>query len=519
MHSFIRAFVLTGLALLQCTGAGVARAFESSSQPAPATPMVESTPAASDRARNADVLTRHSIVVDGERLAYRATAGTIPIQDESGKSLAHLFFVAYTKEGAPTDAQRPITFAFNGGPGASSMWLHLGLGPKSVALSGGGTRPPTSTAMTDNPATWLTFTDLVFVDPVSSGFSRAAEGVDAQQFYEVVRDIDVTGTFIRHFLTRYERWLSPKFIAGESYGTTRAAGLVARLQDRGIDVNGLMLISSVLDFQTIAYEAPYDLPYALALPSYAATALYHKKIEGSRDELLRETEKWAIEAYLPALAKGESVSQAERAATLERLARLTGLDKNEFSQRRLRVGPLGFGKLVLGRNAPIVGRFDSRVTAAVVATADRKRETDPSFFLVTGPWYEALNHYLKHDLQVRSDARYDYLSNEANHNWKWRPTGAQGFLYVADDLADALTRDTRLRVFVAAGLYDLAAPYFAQKYSLDHMPLEAPLRAHVTFQVYPSGHQIYTDPDSGMQLKRDVAQFVGCTLAQTCNAN
>lgn len=484
-------------------------------QPAPAPPA-----AAEQRldrsARDDSVVTEHAVTLDGERIAYSATAGTLTLTDETGAPQARIFFVAYTRKDVPAASKRPIAFAFNGGPGASSMWLHLGVGPRHVALPDGGTRMPPSTTMTDNPATWLRFTDLVFVDPVGSGFSRAAEGVDAQQFYEVVRDIDATAAFIRRFLTRHERWLSPKFVVGESYGTTRAAGLVARLQDNGIDLNGVILISSMLDFQTIAFEAPNDLSYALVLPSYVATAWYHKRLPGNLPELLHEAEHWTVEDYLVGLTKGASLPASERMRLAEQLARFTALDRDELLRRRLRIAPTTFGKGVLGRDAPSVGRFDSRVTSAALASGTQHRDADPSFFLVTGPWYEALNDYLKRDLQVRSDLRYESLSREANRSWKWRPAGAQGYLYVSDDLADAMTRDARLRVFVAAGVYDLATPYFAQKYALDHMELDDATRAHLTFETYLSGHQIYTDADAAMQLKRDVERFVGCALSQAC---
>lgn len=515
----MRAFDLKQLLLAVLTLCAVS--VSSAQQDASRAPRAPGSPPAvqqpSDRSAHDDiVVTEHVVSPDGERIAYTATAGTLTLTDEAGAAQARIFFVAYTRKDVPPGSQRPITFAFNGGPGASSMWLHLGVGPRHVALPDGGTRAPQSTAMTDNPGTWLRFTDLVFIDPVGSGFSRAADGVDAQQFYEVVRDIDATAAFIRRFLTRYERWLSPKFVAGESYGTTRAAGLVARLQDNGIDLNGVILISSMLDFQTIAFEAPNDLSYALVLPSYVATAWYHKLLPGAPPELLREAERWSVEDYLVALTKGASLPPSERARVAEQLARFTALDREELLRRRLRITPTTFGKGVLGRDAPSVGRFDSRVTSAAIASGTQHRDADPSFFLVTGPWYEALNDYLKRDLQVRSDLRYESLSREANRNWKWRPAGAQGYLYVSDDLADAMTRDARLRVFVAAGIYDLATPYFAQKYALDHMELEPAIQAHLRFETYRAGHQIYTDPESAMQLKRDVERFVECAVEQTC---
>ncbi len=463
---------------------------------------------------DAPVVTHHSIVVHGERIAYSATAGHLALSDDSGKLQARIFFVAYAREDGGTGPSRPITFGFNGGPGASSMWLHLGVGPKRVVLPADGTELPRSTQLVDNESTWLPFTDLVFVDPVGSGYSRAAEGVDPHQFYDVVPDIDVAAAFVRRYLTRYQRWLSPKLIAGESYGTTRAAGLVNRLQERGgINVNGVVLVSSVLDFQTIDFDAPNDLAYVLAVPSYAAAAWYHQKQAGPVADRVQAAQHWAMTDYLVAMAKGATLADAERERIADDLARYTGLERGELLREHLRVAPSTFGEQLLRAQRRIVGRFDTRVTAAL---PEREHsESDPSFFLVTGPLVEALNDYLRRDLQYQSELRYEYLSREANRSWKWRTNG-QGYLYVSDDLAQAMTRDHRLRVFAAAGYYDLATPYLAQKYVLDHMPLDPALRANVTFAGYASGHQIYTDPLSAARLRADVENFVRCAAEQEC---
>jgi carboxypeptidase C (cathepsin A) len=460
-------------------------------------------------------VTQHLLTIGGKSLAYTATAGHLPLTDERGKLQANIFFVAYVRADREADPLRPITFAFNGGPGASSMWLHLGVGPRRVVLPADGTALPESTVLAENEATWLSFTDLVFVDPVGTGYSRAADGVDAKQFYEVERDIQAAAAFLRRYVTRYQRWLSPKFIVGESYGTTRAAVLANRLQETvGINLAGVMLVSSVLDFQTIAFEQPNVLPYVLALPSYAAATWYHGKRTGELTDTIRAAEQWAMTDYLLALAKGDAVPESERARVAERLAEYTGLDGEEVLRRRLRVGPRTFGRQVLRSTGRIVGRFDSRVSAAEVSRGSGS-EFDPSFFLVTGPLVEALNDYLRGDLQYRSDLRYEHLSREANQSWNWG-AGGQGYLYVADELAEAMSRDPRLRVFAAAGYYDLATPYAAQRYTLDHMPLERGLRSNLTFIGYPSGHMIYTDPSAAAKLQADVEAFVRCAVAPGC---
>ncbi len=484
----------------------------------PSQPAETPTTATPSRAQADDppVVTRHAITIDGERLAYTATAGTIPLIDTSGKRLASMFFVAYSLED-PSQTRRPVTFAFNGGPGASSMWLHLGLGPNTVPLPEQGTALPRDSTLVDNTYTWLPFTDLVFVDPVGAGYSRAAEGVDESQFYDAVRDIDAAAAFVRRYLTRYDRWRAPKIILGESYGTTRAAALVNRLQEsEGIDPVGAILISSVLDFHTIAFDDASVLPYVLALPSYAATAWYHRRLDGDLPQVLREAERWAMQDYLVGLSQGASLPDAQREQLIARLADFTALERDELAQHGLRVSPARFGRLVLGADAPRVGRFDSRVTTAGAARGRGDSDNDPSFFLVTGPWLEALVPYLRENLNYRSDLRYEYLSRTANRSWKWRPPGAQGYLYVADELAEAMGRDPRLRVFAAAGIYDLATPYLTQKYALDQMALDPTLRAHLRFETYTAGHQIYTDPDSAKQLRDDVEGFVRCAASPPC---
>jgi carboxypeptidase C (cathepsin A) len=460
-------------------------------------------------------VTQHVLNVRGERVAYTATAGFLPLTEESGKPLAKIFFVAYTRDDGAKH-NRPVTFAFNGGPGASSLWLHLGVGPRRVLLPAQGTQLPDSTALTDNDATWLTFTDLVFVDPVGTGYSRAAEGVDAKQFYEVERDIQAASAFMRRYLTRYQRWLSPKFVVGESYGTTRAAALAKRLQDsESLNLTGVMLVSSVLDFQTIAFDEQNVLPYVLALPSYAATTWYHGKRTGQVADTVRDAWQWAMTDYLVTLSRGDAAPESERARVAERIAQYTGLERDEVLRRRLRVGPMTFGRQLLRSSGRIVGRFDSRVTAAADASRGSGADFDPSFFIVTGPLVEALYDYLRTDLQFRSELRYEPLSREANRSWRWGIAG-QGYLYVNDELAEAMTRDPRLRVFAAAGYYDLATPYAAQRYAFDHMPLEPALRSNLTFIGYPSGHMIYTDPSMAEQLRADVEAFVRCAVDREC---
>ncbi len=473
-------------------------------------------------------VTHHALVIEGRQIHYRATAGYMPIRGDSDKLLANIFFVAYEREdanalaggttlsergGVPSPASaRPITFAFNGGPGASAVWLHVGaLGPKRAVLGGDGTTLPESDRLVDNEYTWLTFTDLVFVDPAGTGFSRAAPGVHASQFYEVKKDIEISTEFIRLYVTRYERWLSPQFIVGESYGTTRAAGMVRHLQDDcGLYVDGLILLSSALNMATISFDPGNDLAYILSLPSYAAVARYHgvvvEKPALSLGKVLERARAWALQEYTVALALGSTLPPTQFRETAKKLAEYTGLSEQTIIQSRLRISNFDFAGALLERQGRVLGLLDGRVTTGYGRSGPR-RYTDPSFFVVKGPFVTTFNHYIRTELCFQSDLAYVFLSDQANASWNWsgdRP----GYLNLAPRLAEAINLDNHLQVFAAAGYYDLTTPWLSQQYVLDHLDLPAPLRANITFQVYPSGHQIYTSTDALRQLTSDVEAFV-----------
>jgi len=493
-------FIFIGLFLWS----GALVAAKTNAPPAPAT------------APEKPVVTRHLIRVGGTALDYAATAGFLPLADEAGKPQANLFFVAYTKAGESDASRRPITFAFNGGPGASSVWLHLGaLGPKRVVLAGDGTELPERYRLVDNDETWLGFTDLVFVDPIGTGYSRTAEGVDAKQFYSLAKDIDVASRFIRLYVTKYERWLSPKFVAGESYGTTRAAGLASRLQTAaGLNLSGVMLLSSALSFQTFSYDDGNDIAFALALPSLAAAAAYHKKADVDRATV----EQWALNDYLGALTRGDTLPEADRRHIVEQMAKYTGLSANYIETSRLRVSAARFMKELLRGEQRTVGLMDSRVVGVDVTPRGEYAHFDPAFFLVTGPFVATLNDYLRRDLNFETNRPYEFLSRKVNDAWKWFAHG-QGYVYVADDLAEAMARDAHFRVFAAAGEYDLTTPYLGQKYTFDHMGLDPSRRSNLVFRLYPAGHQIYTDPASLKKLHDDVAAFVDDTLVRSSSTS
>jgi carboxypeptidase C (cathepsin A) len=477
-----------------------------------APPATQTAPAGKAFNPNDLSVTRHTISIDGKMLEYSATAGYLSIMDENEKEEAKIFFVAYEKLPSANQADRPITFAFNGGPGAASIWLHLGaMGPKYVPFPDNGTAMPRRPKLIENDATWLDFTDLVFIDPVGTGFSRAAEGVEAKKFFEVEGDIASIGQFIQLYLSKFNRWLSPIYLAGESYGTTRAAGLAGHMQDKlGIYPAGLVLISSVLDFQTILFEENNDLPYVLVLPTMTATAWYHKKLPPDLQKdlaaALAEVESWSLNVYLPALAKGEALSDAERDKIATELAKYTGLSKAYLLRSDLRVSNQRFTKEFLRNEKRLIGLMDSRVPGYPESNLGEYSGYDPAFFITIGPLAMAMNAYVRGELGYKSDLPYEYLSRKANHSWDLDYQG-RGYLNVAPTLQEAMTKNTHLRVFIAGGYYDLTTPYYTNIYMARHLGLAKELRNNILFKHYPSGHQMYTDPAVRKKLKQDAEAF------------
>jgi carboxypeptidase C (cathepsin A) len=457
-------------------------------------------------------VTHHVAPINGEQLRYAATAGYLETRDSAGKPHAEIFYTAYVKDDAEK-SDRPVTFAFNGGPGAASMWLNLGaLGPKRVLMADEGKSLPNPVRLVDNEFTWLEFTDLVFVDPVGAGYSRPAPGVEAKTFYSVGPDIESMADFIGLYVTRNERWLSPKFLAGESYGGTRAAGLSTRLQNGlGMNLRGIVLISSVLDFQAISFDSGNDLPYALYLPGYTAVAWYHKKLPDELQRLklpeaLAEAERWATEKYLPALARGGSLTDEERSAVVKDLARYTGLPAPLLVKSNLRVTNGRFAKELLSGENRVLGLMDGRVTGFDMNPAAPHAEYDPSFYFQTVPFVAGMNAYLRSELKFETDLKYEYLSDEVRREWKWGEAN-EGYLSELESLRRALTENAQLKLFVANGIYDINTGYFATSYALSHLGLNQALQSNVRSRQYPGGHMLYTNPECLKQLKEDVAAF------------
>jgi carboxypeptidase C (cathepsin A) len=455
------------------------------------------------------VETFHAIQLGGKKLAYQATAGTLVLRDDDGKPRANLFFVAYT-HGDP--AKRPITFTFNGGPGSSSVWLHMGaFGPRRVRLSEDGSALPPPYRLDDNDLSLLDLTDLVFIDPVTTGYSRPVPGQSSKQFHGVHEDVRAVGDFIRQYASKYERWGSPKFLAGESYGTTRAAALVAYLQDRhGMNFNGVVLISPVLNFQTIRFDDGNDLPYPLFLPTYTATAWYHKKLPDSLQKMplrqvLDEAEQFALTDYNTALMKGSALPAVERQRAEARLARYTGLSEEYVRRANLRVDSTRFCKELLRGRGKSVGRFDARFTGIDADDVRERPDYDPSYAVIQGAYTATFNDYVKRGLKFASPLPYEVLTGKV-HPWEFGPAKNR-YLNVSGSLRSAMTKNPALKLFVANGYYDLATPYFATVYTVNHLGLDASLARHVTMTYYSAGHMMYIQRRDHQQLKKDLVAF------------
>jgi carboxypeptidase C (cathepsin A) len=457
--------------------------------------------------------------VHGQPLRYEATAGTLAIKDDDGKPQASFFFVAYRVLGKDS-AKRPVTFVFNGGPGAASVFLHLGtVGPMRLNNSPLGDPGPPPHGLVENQETWLDATDLVFIDPVGTGFSRPAEGVSTKEFYGVEQDISSVANFIRLYLTRYERWSSPKFLAGESYGTTRAAGLSLYLEDHfGMDLNGIVLISTVLNFQAIEDDEGNDLPFALFLPSYTAIAAYHHRLAGdlqsAPDQAIAASQHWATTDYMTALTKGNSLTADERDAVARTLSRYTGLPVDFILKSRLRIGPSAFRKHLLNDEEKIIGRYDARLTAPDPTPATDELSQDPSDSLYGPAYVTVFNDYVRRELKYETDVAFRDLAPV--FPWDFSERGQEmGYLYVADRLREAMLENPHLQVLVAAGHYDLATPFASVDYTISHLDLGNQISSRITEKYYSSGHMIYHVGSERQKLRADVGTFMSGALSAT----
>ena len=456
--------------------------------------------------------TMHTVLINGEQIKYKATAGTMLLKDKNDKPIASIFFTAYTKADVTEMTARPITFSFNGGPGSSSTWLHIGLlGPRRVLMDEGSRPMPPPYRLINNEYSILDETDIVFIDPVNTGYSRAVPEKKSKQFHSIDGDIESVGEFIRLYVTRFKRWSSPKFLIGESYGAIRAAGLAGHLQNRhGMYLNGIMLVSALLNFQCISFNPGNELPYILFLPSYTATAWYHDKLPETLQEDLRSTldkaEKFALGEYATALIKGTALPEDEHTQIVQKLARYTGLSIKYIEQTNLRIKNLRFVKELLRDERRTVGRMDSRFTGIDRDAAGESYEYDPGYAIVQGPFTATLNDYLRGELKFETDLPYKILSDKVQP-WDYGKYKNR-YVNVAETLRKAMTRNPLLRVFVASGYYDLATPYFATEYTFNHLGLDIKLQKNISMGYYKAGHMMYIHKPSLAQLKEDLAGFI-----------
>jgi carboxypeptidase C (cathepsin A) len=472
-------------------------------------------------AKDVTSVTKHAIKINGNSLKYTVTCGTVVLKEEhdkegeahEAKARASMFFIAYTLDGVRDPAKRPITYSFNGGPGSSSVWLHLGLlGPKRVKLDDEGNAGAPPFELIDNEYSIFDKTDLVFIDPIGTGYSRMLSGEKVREFHDYKRDLESVGEFIRLYASRNQRWASPKYIAGESYGTTRACGLAGLLQEKhGMYMNGLLLISCAMDFQTLRFDHGNDLPPVLFLPTYAATAWYHKALAPAQQQrkladLIAEVEAFAANEYSAALFKGATLSNNEREQIVDKLVRYTGLSRAYVESTNLRIQIHRFCKELLRKDGLTVGRLDSRFTNKDRDSAGEQFEFDPAQANLKGAYSSLLNDYVQRDLKFQNDLAYT-VSSMLYMTWGWNEF-ANKYANVAETLRKAMRMNPHLKLFVANGYFDLATPHFATDYTFNHLGIDGERTKDITTRYYDAGHMMYIHKPSLEAMAKDMRAFI-----------
>jgi carboxypeptidase C (cathepsin A) len=456
------------------------------------------------------VLITNTVTIAGRRVTYVAETAMLPLLKPDGTVRASVFYIAYTMQGETNAAARPVTFCFNGGPGSSSVWLHLGaLGPRRAKMNEDGTLPKPPFSLVDNEYSLLGATDLVFIDPVATGFSRPAKDEKPEQFFGQTGDIESVADFIRLWTTRHQRWLSPKYLCGESYGVFRAAGLAGHLSSRyGMYLNGLILVSGVLDFATLNEARGNDLAAVAFLPAYTATAHFHKKLppdlQADLRKALAEARDFAKTEYLSALLQGASLPPADRARIVAKLVRLTGLPAKVIEDNDLRASSSVFRKMLLHEQGLVLGRYDARITGRDADPAASTPRFDPSFAATYGPFSAGMNAYVRGELKFEDDLPYEIMAGVSPWNYDSR----NSYPSVLAQLASVIRENPYLRVLVLGGLRDLACPIDGIRNSLDHLQIDSAYRGNIAFAEFDSGHMMYVNLPDLKKMHRDLEAFI-----------
>jgi carboxypeptidase C (cathepsin A) len=455
--------------------------------------------------------TSHVVRIDGREIKYTATAGTLPIRLDDGNVAARMFFVAYTRDGEDPRT-RPVAFLYNGGPGSATIWLHMGsFAPRKVKMADEGFQPAPPYTLVDNEFSLIDHTDLVFVDAISTGYSRTVAGVNPSQFHGVRGDIRAFGEFIRAYLDTYRRWPSPKYLIGESYGTIRSAGLAQELQTRhGIELNGIVLVSALLSYQTLSPAPNNDIAYAVMVPTYTATAWYHKKLSPDLQQrdlkaVVAEARTFAFGDYLLALAKGNTLTDAERRTAAGRLARYTGLSAEFIERANLRVSAARYRKELLRDQRLTIGRLDSRFTAVDLDAAGEQQEFDPSNTALQGAYTAAFADYVRNELKWETTLHYPTSGDVRPWNWD---EFSNRYMDMTEALRQTMARNPFLKVLVVSGYYDMATPFAGAEYNLWHLGYDRTFVDRVSYTYYEAGHMMYIRPSAHKALKEDVARFI-----------
>ncbi|HEX6982301.1 MAG TPA: hypothetical protein VF181_06035 [Balneolaceae bacterium] len=461
-------------------------------------------------------VTHHSVEIAGETIEYTATAGTMIIHNDQGEPIASLGYTAYTKEDVEDLSKRPVTFAYNGGPGSSSIWLHMGaLGPRRVVVNDPEVTPPAPYQLTDNHYSILNVTDVVMVDPVGTGLSRAVGEAENSDFWGIERDIMSVSRFIKTYISENNRWNSPKYLLGESYGTTRSAGVVNYLQSReGIAMNGVILVSAVLDLRTIAFGHGDNLPYIIYLPTYAAVAWYHDQLQPQPKDLeafLEEVREFVTTDYALALMNGDELSEAKRNQIINKLSEYTGLSKEYIDRANLRVTGPEFSKQLLRGEEQVVGRLDARYLGYSIDNLAQRPFYDPQSSAISPAYTSMFLKYYHEELNFGKEMQYHISAyGLPGFDWDWSRDGSffPTSPTTAPDLAEIMTKNPYLKVLVLNGYYDLATPFMGTEYTMNHLGIPGDLEDNIIMKYYKAGHMMYTYKPSLIKFHEDVTAFI-----------